>query len=196
MEKFTSGGNTTSRSKSRSTTLSLSLLCDMSPWNSMNLLDLASAAQHSNAFLTSLMYLELWHEWTFHQVTLVDQSLYDTHEDGGTFISLLQNVFQNINEPDGIHGLSEASRGLMDVVRVYEHEGAHSKAMVLYNTMLQHPSSGSLRMACQSGLLSALQHTGQYYLTQKVYLILFMFFFCSSPLFWLIFQIVALGDWT
>ena len=182
MEKFTSSGGSSSRSKTRATTHSaprLSLLCDLSPWNSMNLLDIAEAAQYGNAYLTSLMYLELWHEWTFQQVTLVDQSLYDSHQDGGPFISLLQNVFQNINEPDGIHGLSEASRGLIDVVRVYEHEGAHSKAMVLYDTMLQHPSSGSLRMSCQNGLLSALQHTGQYYMTQKVFF--HSFFFTHFP---------------
>ena len=171
IEKFNSSGGSSQRSKTRSVTHSapqLALLCDLSPWKFMNLMDIASAAQQCNAYLTSLMYLELWHEWTFDQVTLVDRSLYDGHECGASFVSLLQNVFQNINDPDGIHGLSEASSGPMDVVKVYEHEGDHSKAMVLYDTMLQHPSSSSLRVACHNGLLSALQHTGQYYLTRKV----------------------------
>ena len=155
-----------------------------SPWKYLNFLDIASAAQYCNAYLTSLLYLELWHESNFGQITLLDRGHALAKDVYDRCLILLHNVFQNINDPDGIYGLRETIDEPLDLIRIYEHEGDFSKAMVLYDMTLQNietenfkfqssiSNSGnilsSLKEKCQKGLLSALRNTGQYYITNKV----------------------------
>ncbi len=185
------------KSKTRSSSVAApkhNPLCSLSPWKDIDLLSLASAAVHCNANLTALMYLEIWHEQNKGQVSLVLNESYENEPNDSRFLDLLENSFRGINDPDAIYALGDigTTSSPYGLVRVYEHEGHYSKAMCVYDTILQHKlrerqlrktasgggggysSSGNHgatldeRGHCLRGLLSSLQSTGQYYLLDHV----------------------------
>jgi len=97
-------------------------------WADFNFLEIAKAAQRCSAYLTSLLYVELWCEREFGQCQLpenVDSYNFESvahlpsqsapeSKAKAANISLCQQllleIYSNINEPDGIYGLQRNHR--------------------------------------------------------------------------------------
>ncbi|KAL6075751.1 non-specific serine/threonine protein kinase [Balamuthia mandrillaris] len=180
--KTYSGNQRSSRSRSKAA--SRAVINERQPfwknsfWKDFTFLEIARAAQRCSAYLTSLLYVELWCERKFGSLELSspdddtgnEQTIYD-NEQGSVPLhqQLLLEIYCNINEPDGIYGL-QRDHSIHSRIRTYEHERLWDKTVGAYDMMLQHlspnASNSQLHLALSQGLISSLEHLGHHHLAE------------------------------
>jgi hypothetical protein len=140
-------------------------------WEDVDYILVARAALAVGAHCTALLYMELWYEATFGQVTLLapeeDTDQPDTksnktrsrskrtangkskpqpqisvhEEDQREARELLLDIFTSIGEPDSFYGLTAAFDSIAPQLAMYVHEQNWPKALGTYDMVLQHSSS-------------------------------------------------------
>ncbi|XP_034246355.1 serine-protein kinase ATM isoform X2 [Thrips palmi] len=130
----------------------------------VNYLHVASAAQFCSAYLSSIMYMELWcntedrhADFDGSSVAYVDY-LYEIKEDEGKILqSLLSKAYQQIGDTDALYGCG-SSMLLNSEHRVsqFEYIGKWDKALLNYDAKLLHSKDGREI----NGLVNALKHSG------------------------------------
>ena len=122
---------------------------------SLDILLTAAAAQRCHAYLTSILFLEVWCEKQFGSCIML-------HDDRSQLSTdLFLKAYANINEPDSILGISHPFDGAVQI-RNYEHEENWQKAMDCYDQSLQRSTSLDPQIVAPSfvGMTHALQRSG------------------------------------
>ncbi|EDV19270.1 uncharacterized protein TRIADDRAFT_33879, partial [Trichoplax adhaerens] len=106
-------------------------------WLDLNFLDLARVAQSCDAYYTSLLYIEIWHNYP----QLIDFTNRDEDEelDETNYHSLLTKAYSNIGEPDYVYGIeSQHLASLAGRVEMYRHEDKWNQALSVYDIQSQY----------------------------------------------------------
>eukprot|EP01080_Neovahlkampfia_damariscottae_P001910 gene1910-1050_t len=102
-------------------------------WFKISYLSVSKAALRSSCYFTALMYVETFCEQSNISI-LPNELCYE--EDVHEYQSLLLQIYQNIDEPDGIYGINK-NYGLKSKILKYKHENDYEKVLGNYDILAQ-----------------------------------------------------------
>jgi hypothetical protein len=125
-------------------------------WLKIPYLQVARASLESNCYFTALMYVESHCEQSNISV-LPDKLCYE--EDMLEYQTLLLQIYQHIDEPDGIYGINR-NYGLNSNILKYKHQNDYEKVLGIYDTLSQKSNQLKDSIDMTTGVFDSLKNIG------------------------------------